>query len=484
MKEKTMKKLTLFITIFLAVTSLWVSVSQAGEIDVTPFLKKLKNEKSPDKIRLLKWQRELIEMEFSLTREKALNALGKEYPDLSMDKLSSFLDDPAASWINLDGQKRYFAEIVNNIMYRNPGIAWEKTKGLKPFVGALWDQVFPTSGSGYPAKAGQPYITPVDFQGSVAINIPRNKLPASGNVEFWIPLPLATASQKWPRVVSLSPEKYLTTVPRLDGNISFAHFSFPMEELESDLKINVEFSFSHYKQRFLVDPAKVLPYEKDSAEYKEFTRSYANTSITSDIRKTAKRIVGKETNAYLAAQKIYRYIVNTIPYSQAPHATLQILGIPESVYVHEHGHGDCGAQSMYFSALCRALGIPARSTGGFQVVPGWAGPHFWAEFYLEGYGWIPVDPTVAETADWTGEITEQERRAFKDYFFGNLDPYRFVIQKDVDMPLHPSPSESMFHDGWPTFFIQRPVITCPDCTENPYLMLYEYSKITYFPVDQ
>ena len=26
---------------------------------------------------------------------------------------------------------------------------------------------------------------------------------------------------------------------------------------------------------------------------------------------------------------------------------------------------------------------------------------------------------------------------FKDYFFGNLDPYRFVIQLDVDAPLVP-----------------------------------------------
>ena len=456
----------------------------AKEIDVKPFMEKFKKEKNPAKLRLLKWQRDFIEMEFPFTREQALEALAKAFPDLGEIERIGLLDDPATSYIIKDGEKRYFENIVKNSIYRTPKLAYKKTKGVKPLVGALWGQVFPDPGSGYPSRASQPYINPIDFQGNVTIDIPRKKLPKTAVVEIWVPLPLATASQKWPRVISLTPEKYLTTVPHLDGDIAFAHFSFPMEELKDDLNISVDFSFSHYQQRFIVDPEKVLPYDKDSSLYRQYTRSHANIAVTSEMRKTANRIVGRETNPYLAAQKIYRYIVDNIPYSFAPHLTLQALGIPESVFVLEHGHGDCGSQAMFFSALCRSLGIPARSSGGFQIVPGWAGTHFWTEFYLEGYGWIPVDPTVGEAADWTGEITEEERRTFKEHFFGNLDPYRFTIQKDVDTPLHPKPVESMFHEGWPTFVIQTPVITCPECKDNPYFILDEHMKITYFPVDQ
>lgn len=471
------------IVIVLGLLCLAVGTALAGEVDIKPFLQKLERETSPDNARMLAWQRELMDTKFPHTREQALEAIAKAYPDLGESKGAALLDDPAATFIVVDGEKRYFTGLTRNILYRNPKIAWAKTKGRKPYVGSLSGQVFPPQGSGYPAKPSKPYINPIEFQGHVAIDIPRDKLPKAGTVELWIPLPLATASQKWPRVISLSPEKYLTTVPRLDGDIAFAHFAFPMEELKEDLAVAVDFSFAHYQQRFSVDPAKVLPYDTSSAEYQQYTRSHANITVSPEIRETARRIVGAETNPYLAAQKIYRHIVDNVWYSLVPHLTVQMLGIPESVYVQTQGHGDCGAQSMYFSALCRSLGIPARTTGGFQVIPRWAGPHFWAEFYLEGYGWVPVDTTVAEAADWTGDISEEERKTFKYHFFANLDPYRLVIQKDVDTWPTPRPKESMFGEGRAPFVIQTPVIACPDCKENPYIMLDEHTKITYFPVD-
>ncbi len=102
------------------------------------------------------------------------------------------------------------------------------------------------------------------------------------------------------------------------------------------------------------------------------------------------------------------------------------------------GHGDCGTQSMLFSAFCRSLGIPARAVGGYQMLmAGTPGGHFWAEYYLPGYGWIPNDVTIAEAADWVA-ISEDKRTAFKDYYAANLDPARLVIQKNVDTPMNPA----------------------------------------------
>ncbi len=86
------------------------------------------------------------------------------------------------------------------------------------------------------------------------------------------------------------------------------------------------------------------------------------------MKAKAQEIVGNETNPYLEAQKIYWYIMDTLPYSHAPHIWLDASGTPESVYVLDTGIGDCGSQSMYFAALCRSLGIPARAVGGYQLV--------------------------------------------------------------------------------------------------------------------
>ena len=167
--------------------------------------------------------------------------------------------------------------------------------------------------------------------------------------------------------------------------------------------------------------------------YKTYTKSSGNIVYNEALKNFAREITGTETNPYLMAKKLYNYIVNNISYSLMAHVYLEAEDIPESLYVFEHGYGDCGAQAMFFSALCRSLGIPARTTGGFQLFNHNLGGHFWAEFYLPNYGWLPVDTSVGRVGIYAYWLSEKEREAFKDFFFGNQDPLRMVVQKDVDM---------------------------------------------------
>ena len=201
-------------------------------------------------------------------------------------------------------------------------------------------------------------------------------------------------------------------------------------------------------------------------------------ALTPEIKEKARQIAGDEKNPYRAAKKLYEYIVENVDYSLLPHATLDVLGMPESVYVHEHSYGDCGAQGSYFSALCRSLGIPARTTGGLQLCPGVEGSHFWAEFYLPSYGWLPVDTSVAQFANYPIELTEEERKAFKEFFFGRQDPYRYVIQKDIDIPLTPEPEEPVLL----SMAIQRPAAVCTTARQNVGLLLLEHWKVEFRPV--
>jgi len=307
----------------------------------------------------------------------------------------------------------------------------------------------------------------VTFLVSASLSIPRGELPETGLFKLWIPLPIQTAAQRNVRVISIVPEEYVTIPPRVDGDISLAYLEIPLEQLKEDLNIRLQFSFAHYEQRFIIDPKNVGEYDTDSYLYKKYTRSYGNTTITPEIREKAQEIAGDGKNPYLAAKKIYDYIVEDIDYSAMPQLTLNVLGEPESVYVHEHSYGDCGAQSTYFSALCRSLGIPARSTGGMQLYPGREGPHFWAEFCLPNYGWIPVDTSVAQMVNRPG-LTNSQRKRFKEFFFGSQDPYRYVIQKDVDVPLTPEPDEPVLLPE----AIQFPAVVCKTSTPRLWQSLY------------
>jgi hypothetical protein len=239
-------------------------------------------------------------------------------------------------------------------------------------------------------------------------------------------------------IESIVPDKWVKQPPSIDEDIGLVYMEIPMEDLTEDLFIQIKFAFTRHEQRFTVDPDNVGEYDKESALYQEYTRSYGSTEITPEIREMATEIVGDETNPYLAARKIYDYIVNNVTYCLMPHAVLwPRTPLTESMYVHTHQEGDCGAQSSYFTALCRSLGIPARSTGGYQLMFGAFGPHFWAEFYLPNYGWIPVDTSVAQTAFWSKNLTDEDKQTFIDFYFGNLDSTRCVVQKDTDEPLIP-----------------------------------------------
>ncbi len=61
------------------------------------------------------------------------------------------------------------------------------------------------------------------------------------------------------------------------------------------------------------------------------------------------------------------------------------------------GKGSPRGSVLAFTAMLRALGIPAVPVSGFLMChDGTAVPHFWVEYYLMGLGWIPMDPLLAQ----------------------------------------------------------------------------------------
>ena len=86
--------------------------------------------------------------------------------------------------------------------------------------------------------------------------------------------------------------------------------------------------------------------------------------------------------------------------------------------------GDCGEFSFVFIALCRSIGIPARSITA--VWPTESG-HAWAEFYIEPYGWLPVDTTIAQVLDECLQHTIKSKSLERNYLFGNLYPNRLIV---------------------------------------------------------
>lgn len=62
----------------------------------------------------------------------------------------------------------------------------------------------------------------------------------------------------------------------------------------------------------------------------------------------------------------------------------------------ETRQGDCTEHSVLTSALLKANGIPTRLADGVIWFDARLGYHEWVEVWLDGEGWVPVDPTFGE----------------------------------------------------------------------------------------
>ena len=374
-------------------------------------------------------------MEYPFNRSAAEAALAERVPGITDAAIADWLENRAQKIVS-ENETLYFDDVAGNYLYAHPD-EMQKQNARDLDFGYIaryaWSEDQP-EGTG-------PYVNPVRYAGVERLELPREALPSSGVLKIWFPLPIETDSQRNVTVTNLSCPDYTVAGPFTTGPIGYVYYEIPAGAVNGDLILSADIDFVSYEQIFDgIDPAEVGEYNTSDPEYLLYTRSERNIELTDAVREKAREIVGNETNPHLAAQLIYYHIIETYPYSHVPHGSLDAREpkVAESTYMFETDHGDCGTQSMLFSAFCRSLGIPARAVGGYQMImAGTPGGHFWAEYYLPGYGWVPNDVTIAEAADWV-VIPEEKRSAFKDYYAANLDPARLVIQKNIDTPMDPA----------------------------------------------
>lgn len=111
----------------------------------------------------------------------------------------------------------------------------------------------------------------------------------------------------------------------------------------------------------------------------------ATARINSDspeIIKLAKEIAGKERDGHRVAEKIGQWTYDNLKWKRVSTTTVETLASREA---------DCLEHAELYTALARALGLPARVVSGAAYSGGSFGAHAWVEIYLGK--WVEVDPT-------------------------------------------------------------------------------------------
>lgn len=128
---------------------------------------------------------------------------------------------------------------------------------------------------------------------------------------------------------------------------------------------------------------------------------------TSDpqIKALAKSLRG--SNEAATIKNIMTYLTTNLTYDKGVRYVRQ-----GNVLTLEKKTGICGDYSDLMIALCRANGIPARLSGGYlfnrDFIPGWDGDmwHAWVDVFMQGYGWVPFEPTRNEMNGWQAMLPQ------------------------------------------------------------------------------
>lgn len=144
----------------------------------------------------------------------------------------------------------------------------------------------------------------------------------------------------------------------------------------------------HLKHDFRIDKPQPLTAEQ-RAKYLQATP----TLETEDdkIRSLAKEITGVEKDPVKAATLLHQWVHDHLRQTMAANAATARA-------VLDNRAGDCTEHALLFTALARAVNIPAREVGGLAYLNtdkplfGW---HAWAEIH-DGSQWVSIDPTWNE----------------------------------------------------------------------------------------
>lgn len=125
------------------------------------------------------------------------------------------------------------------------------------------------------------------------------------------------------------------------------------------------------------------------------------------------------------ARAIYDYVTRSMRYDKLGHG----WGQGDALRACDVRTGNCTDFHALFIGLCRSASIPARFEMGFSLPEGESqgpipGYHCWAEFFVPGTGWVPVD------------CSEASKRSDRlEFYFGSLDPNRvqFTVGRDISI---------------------------------------------------
>jgi transglutaminase-like putative cysteine protease len=285
-----------------------------------------------------------------------------------------------------------------------------------------------TIGVAPPAKTAAHSDSPAEpasrsFEFTYQVHFPAMPNPG-GAVRLWLPLPQNDGYQNVRSLHIDSPVKYAQLEDREYKN-RIAMFKPTPQQAAAGFDVTVRFVATRREHKVLLNEVALKSASAPAGDpmLQRYLQPDKLVPLNGTIAELAKEHTSPDMTPLQKARSVYEFVVATMRYDKSGEG----WGHGDAIWACTAKRGNCTDFHSLFIAMMRASGVPARFEIGFPLPEGKsegdiAGYHCWAEFYVSGIGWIPVDASEA----W-------KNPAKHDYFFGAHDVNRvfFTYGRDI-----------------------------------------------------
>jgi transglutaminase-like putative cysteine protease len=248
---------------------------------------------------------------------------------------------------------------------------------------------------------------------AVSVNVQTRAAETPNSLYLWVPRPAASAAQRNIEILSSSMESF---VENYRGTSLFKLENLPAP---GETQISLLWKVDVYSVETAVRLQSIRQ-EANSPARDSYARS--EPQLPADdarVRNQTAAILGREQNPYTKAQRIYEWMLR------------EFVFLPDSggdiFTALEKKQADFYTAAMVYCTLLRCAGIPCLPIAGVMVSRDRQTiNHWWAEFWVDGFGWIPVD-VVMGAGSLPARFGDNPNKA--SYYFGNIDSQRIAFSR-------------------------------------------------------
>jgi transglutaminase-like putative cysteine protease len=261
--------------------------------------------------------------------------------------------------------------------------------------------------------------------------------PGAKAVDLWIPIPTSNERQNIKILNEGESGAGRFTEDKTFGNrLYYRRFEMPPGDGKKpggagrSLPVKVELVYDVDVREATVAAAKQListSADVPVGKFAPYLRETRTIPIKGRITDLARSIQLPDGEPLRAGRKIYDHLVDTMVYNHlAPGA-----GQGNAVWACDSKTGDCTDFHSVFIGVCRWRGIPADHVFGLPLPA--ERPegdikysHCWAQFWVAGVGWVPIDASRAN-----------KYPKDREYYFGTLGSTWVTLAHGRDVVLEP-----------------------------------------------